>query len=301
MQQVVLPESIVICALARDCADSLIANIPRIESLRKHFLYSEVIVIENDSKDNTKEVLVEWQNNFTGVNLISEDYDTETFLQKNSSNPNPGTSIYRIQKMAAYRNMYMDWIAQRNRQFDYVMMIDIDVADFSIQGIMDSLANAPKDWAGIFANGYTNTNLFGTRVYRVYHDLYALLIKKPAGLPFITFPQMFRNSKEINGKMAKTPYLPVISAFGGLGIYKYDLVFNLKYKCIENKDHSIEAVCEHIPFNMEVCSNAAQNYIARNMEVYYGETNKLMVLRNLLPLKLFKLLALLVTFKKLKA
>jgi hypothetical protein len=50
-------QNIVIAALARDCEDSLRINIPVIEELRTKFLWSQVVVVENDSIDGTKELL----------------------------------------------------------------------------------------------------------------------------------------------------------------------------------------------------------------------------------------------------
>ena len=47
-------KNIVIAALARDCDKSLSKIINLIEELRENFVWSKVVVVENDSKDNTK-------------------------------------------------------------------------------------------------------------------------------------------------------------------------------------------------------------------------------------------------------
>ena len=75
-------QNIVIAALARDCEDSLRANIPVIEELRTKFLWSQVVVVENDSIDGTKELLNEWKINYDKVNIISKDYGTKTIPDK---------------------------------------------------------------------------------------------------------------------------------------------------------------------------------------------------------------------------
>ena len=66
-------QNIVIAALARDCEDSLRANIPVIEELRTKFLWSQVVVVENDSIDGTKELLNEWKIIYDKVNIISKE------------------------------------------------------------------------------------------------------------------------------------------------------------------------------------------------------------------------------------
>ena len=70
MENFKFDKSVVICALARDCSGALANNIPRIQELREFFADSEVIVIENDSKDNTKEVLASWHQNFLACILF---------------------------------------------------------------------------------------------------------------------------------------------------------------------------------------------------------------------------------------
>lgn len=301
MENFKFDKSIVICALARDCAEALTDNIPRIQKLRRFFSDSEVIVIENDSKDNTKDVLATWQQEFPGVHVISEDYNSQTIPNQKSPSPNGGTGLDRIAKMSFYRNQYIQWIKERDKNFDYVLMIDIDVECFSVEGTVKSIINAPDNWGGLFAYGYTDTQAGSFKCYKIFHDLYAFIDKMPLGKPYLTHKQMFKNSKSINNKLNKTPYLSVVSSFGGLGIYNYKAISGLQYEAVENGDPLMEAVCEHIPFNMSVINGGYQNYVCREMEVYYGKSNLLMVVRNVLPLPVFKLLAFMVTFKWLKA
>ncbi|MHC4139409.1 MAG: hypothetical protein ACYSR1_06095 [Planctomycetota bacterium] len=53
-------QKVAICSIVRNCGLSLRRNIPQIEKLRKCFNESHVIIVENDSTDNTKEVLERW-------------------------------------------------------------------------------------------------------------------------------------------------------------------------------------------------------------------------------------------------
>jgi hypothetical protein len=56
-------KNIIIAALARNCEDSLRINIPLIEKLRTQFSWSQVVVVENDSIDETKNLLNDWKIN----------------------------------------------------------------------------------------------------------------------------------------------------------------------------------------------------------------------------------------------
>jgi hypothetical protein len=295
-----LPQSVVICALARDCEDSLRKNIPRIEELRGLFTRSSVIVIENDSKDLTKTLLSEWQKNSAGVNVLSEDLHVVTIPQASAANEYPGTSLHRIGKMASFRNKYMEWIEGNGETYDLVLMIDIDVPDFSIDGIYEAISKAPGDWGALFANGYTDTRILGKPVYTMYFDMYAYMDTWPASKPYVTYGKLFAEKKKMNERLKGRDYLPVLSAFGGIGVYKYEAIAGLRYKAVPNGDQYLEALCEHVPFNKEVADRGFQSYICSGMKVYYGKSENLIVVRNNVPLWLFKLLCLVTRFRKLK-
>jgi hypothetical protein len=296
-----IDKSVIICALARDCSDALKSNIPRIDRLRSFFRSSEVVVIENDSKDSTKETLLEWQRNSLDIHLLMDDHRTETLKNRDKNNRNPGTSVDRIQKMSTYRNQYLTWLDKNGKNPDYVIIVDIDVLSFSIEGILNSIIYAPANWGGLFANGYTDSRIRSKIFHRLYHDLYAFSEKKPISGTYLTHAEMFKNSKAINRKLKSSSYLPVFSAFGGIGIYKFEAIKGLRYEAIKNNDKLMEAVCEHIPYNLAIRDRGFGNYVSRDLDVYYGDSNKIMVLRNLMPLPIFKLLAFMITFKWLKA
>ena len=66
--------SVVICGIARDCSSQLFKLIPKLETLGDIFKSYKVVVIENDSVDDTAEVVLAWaakNQNVTSV-LFSE-------------------------------------------------------------------------------------------------------------------------------------------------------------------------------------------------------------------------------------
>lgn len=295
-----LSYSVVICALARDCGESLRLNIPKIEQLRNFFSRTAVVIVENDSVDGTKDMLKKWQAESADVTVISQDFNTTTMPPADSSDVFPGTSLYRIKKMASYRNIYMDWIDSQDHKFDLVFMIDIDIKFFSVGSVINSIRQAPEDWGALFANGYTDTKLFKKPVYTMFHDMYAYAETLHEIQPYFTTKESFALKKQMNRKLSAIEYLPVLSAFGGIGIYKYDSISGIRYQAVANGDRYMEAVCEHVMFNYEAARRGYGLYISREMKVYYGKSENLIVLRNILPLWMFKLLCLLVRFRKLK-
>jgi len=294
-------KNIVVCALARDCEQSLKKNIPKVEYLRSLFGLSSVIVVENDSVDGTKDILLEWKNTCEGVILLSEDYNTLTIPPRDVDNPFPGTSLHRIEKMSFYRNIYMDHLSKIPFDIDYVIMIDIDIIEFSPNAIYDAISNCPaKNWGALFANGYTDFKLLNLQLNKVYHDMYAYLAQWKPKFPQTTNREMFLEKKTLFERLNKTSYFSVTSAFGGIGIYRYDLIKKLRYRAVKNQDRYIEALCEHVLFNKSIQDQGYQNYIVGKLQVYYGSTPFLIFLRRILPLGMFKLLCLVFTFRKLK-
>lgn len=166
-------KNVVIAALARDCEDSLINNIPLIDHLRSKFSWSQVVVVENDSKDNTKEILFNWEKKSEGVKIISQDFGIKTIPDQTVAMASPTTSFYRIEKMSFYRNMYLDYIDTLGHDIDYLIVIDIDVKTFSVDELVNSIDQANNNWGGIFSNGVTISSYLGFKS-KIYYDVFAV-------------------------------------------------------------------------------------------------------------------------------
>lgn len=271
IQQPTIAYKVAICVLARNCAGSLPANIERIERLRSLTTQSEVVVVENDSIDATKEILSAWLNTTDGITLISNDYG----LNAGGEIPR-GCS--RIERMARYRNICMEHIERIEP--DIVVVIDIDVEDFDVNGIACAIAQAPSDWGALFANG--NRYLWGNCA-PFFYDLYAYLpLDGPISRTIIT---MRHDERYIRRHLRSEPYLQCRSAFGGLGVYKYEAIKGNRYSVMANVATDGEVLCEHISFNLAI---RGQCYIARAMSLRYPRrTIRGFIWQNLAPDAIF--------------
>lgn len=282
-------KNIVIAALARDCGDALHNNILLIEQLRERFVWSQVVIVENDSKDNTKQILVDWEKDKKQVKIISQDFGTTTIPAKVEGNVSPTLSFYRIEKMSLYRNMYMDFIAGLNTQIDYVIIIDIDIKSFSVDGLVESILKAPENWGAIFANGLTKRKILGLNS-KMYYDMFALY-EYPLIDKFYYDQEYFDKSFQRAYKnIKKNKYYSVVSAFGGIGIYKYEAIKDIRYIATKNFVNEQEGICEHIPNNIELIKKGYKNYIARDFHVLYGEHVVGLIIKYYLPINLFNFL-----------
>ena len=162
--------SVSICSIVRDCGTNLKNNIPRVEFLRSLFKESEVVVFENDSKDDTKEILKRWGRDNSNVNIFTETFGNTTIPSKKSIMGNPFYSVPRIEKMVTYRNKYMHFLNTQGIKRDFVIILDLDISGFEIEGVINSFGNK-TDWDSISANGTS----VSARFRRQYHDAYALI------------------------------------------------------------------------------------------------------------------------------
>lgn len=298
MFEKMINKNIVIAALARDCENSLKSNIPLIEKLRKQFVWSEVVVVENDSVDGTKDLLNEWKTKSKHVNIISNDFGTKTIPDRKDVKVDPWTSFGRIEKMTRYRNLYLDHIRQIDQPIDLVIIIDIDVIDISLDGLVDVINSFDDNTGAIFSNGVSiKQTPFG--LSKIYYDTFAVW-EYPMEGEFSHSPDsQAMTFKSINKNLKKTSLYPVISAFGGVGVYNYQAIKDLRYKTLPNPLNPHEAICEHITFNQEIIRRGFKNYIARDFQVIYQKHNWILILKMVLPGRVFNVLyPVLLWFKK---
>jgi hypothetical protein len=286
-----IDKDIVIAILARDCGKTLVKNIQLVEELRSYFRWSQVVVVENDSKDNTKALLFDWEQSKSGVKIISQDYNTLTIPNKTLNNINPLVSLFRIEKMTKYRNIYIDYIKQINHNIDNLIVIDIDVKSFSVEGIVDSILKCEGECGAIFAYGITVKKIFNKVYSKIFYDLFAIQEYSMKNIPLFKSENSrdILRSISVNLKQNEILY-KVISAFGGIAVYNYRAICDLEYKVVLNSFDKNEAICEHIPFNAEIIKLGYSNYISKKMEVIYGEHSFIEIIKYIIPRKIFNIL-----------
>ena len=237
---------VVITGLAKDIAKHL-------PHVRKALLKAtdgifdvvRVVIFENDSKDNTREVLSQWNESWP-LDILGEN----------------GMEGGRTRKLAIARNAVLQHLRDHmSEEFDYVLNVDLDEVNYEIHGI-DECFNLPAGWAACCTNNY-----------RQYYDLFALRTKDDwCDCDVFTecFPpcqegetglkglkeceakhQKERKKKKIHIPASRAP-IEVDSCFGGAALYDYSLLEKLPrkpYKGRRRVDNKNVKVCEHVSFN----------------------------------------------------
>jgi glycosyltransferase involved in cell wall biosynthesis len=206
-----------------------------------------VVILENDSTDNTKQILQEWANTEKNIHVSLNDFGTITIPAKKDL-VNPMFSAYRNEKMASYRNYYLDYIEKENLSGDYVIIVDLDVRKIKPEGIINSFS-LNCEWDALTANGVSRAPSSFYR--RRYFDTYALI---ECGREFL--PQTEQSIRRVQYRWAfmrpGMPLFHVASAFGGLAIYKRAAIKNCRYGVLMNEDEKVESRAEHFYFHQQM-------------------------------------------------
>jgi glycosyltransferase involved in cell wall biosynthesis len=271
-----LPYSVAITACARDCASALAQNITRIERLREYFASSVVIIVENDSIDGTKKLLAKWEATSPDVVILSKDTHELTIPKKSREMPHPASTSYRLERMCRFRNTYMDWVQTNRPTIDLLLVIDIDIDDFLPESVVWAITTAPDDWAALFSNGVKYLDFFRKKVPSKYYDdsAYLPFFEKKELYVDLTLSEIKYNRDMISRELKNTLFLKCSSAFGGIGIYRYQYVKDAQYVTqLNTRDLFAESICEHILFNVKL-RKYGTCYIARDLFIYHTRLKK---------------------------
>lgn len=244
-KQVLAQQKVIICGISRDNVNDFWTMRRHIEHLGTQCKDYRVIIIENDSKDGTKDLLKHCAKHNSKVTILSKDFH-------NKKRPS-------IQFLADVRNLYLDEINQpKYDDFNLLIVTDMDMSyGFDIRGIYHSFA-AWESWDAIASNGISNQK----------GEMYDAFAFRNAEFPWahydksgIYWPDIIPQIQRVYA--VNSPFVGVDSAFGGLGIYKRNKLKECRY-------HSIKGDCEHIEFHKCLKQNGGKMYMNPSQLIRYS-------------------------------
>jgi len=241
-KKILKDSDIILISLVRNVGGVLEKNIQYIlEFFTEHSLTFKHIFFENDSVDDTKEILQRYQILYpNNIHVISENLDREHFGSVKSED--------RLKALSEYRNKAKSYANQFESSF--VVVIDMDFDSISLNGILNSfgwlasfraisavVGNSFQYKKGLYAEDPDHYNLWNYDSWAFRHIWwYDLQVTTPA--PKNTYDPMLWFGLWI--PPAGCAPMTVNSGFGGCGIYRSDIYFLADY---EDKD------CEHVCFH----------------------------------------------------
>lgn len=258
--------SCAICCMVRDCRKPFERNLKFINRLRACFAESYLIIIENDSIDGTKELVKSLEGDDQNVFVDSFDTGSITLPKKVASGVNPSFSRHRVQKMADYRNRYLKLLNEKIGidNVDWVLMLDPDVHEISLDGIKHSFGTEDK-WDIVHANGRMKYGFFTD----AYYDAYAFA--EWGDETVLTEKKIVLNRAKLKSVSIGMPLLPVRSGFNALAIYRSKALKGTMYTCESNDDERVEVLCEHISFHDAIRRTGyTRQFLNPNMIIHYN-------------------------------
>lgn len=202
----------VFCGLCRDVRHFLPKFAARIERLGPFFRDYRVVLFENDSRDATLEFLHDWRAANDRVHVLTDRLGTVRYPQIRSSE--------RAGHMAEYRNRYRDFAVAHFGEFDDLLVFDTDLAGgFSYDGLAHTYSF--DDWDFVGSHGLLRYDGAEGWEWRLF-DAWAF---RAIGHPHP------HSSSEVSMTLFDRgePMLPVLSCFGGLGVYRMAAMKSARY------------------------------------------------------------------------
>jgi hypothetical protein len=249
---------VVIASTIRD-NEQQIGNIrPAVERVAAQFKEAAILIVENDSEDDTRGELLKWSQENPAVKVLGCEVNSPSCKMNFVKTVEHAHYHSRILKMATIRNKYMEYLKTHYSDWDYLIVWDIDIeGTMFMEGIYNTLDKFQNDKS---IDGICS---FGVRLHFwlgwVYYDPFAHeeLAGDPSGVNHDVYIQM----KLWWDMQRGDPLHPVRSCFGGMTTYRISSIMatNTTYR-YSNPENPVK--CEHTYFHepLKMYLNPSQVY-----------------------------------------
>lgn len=223
----IIPHKVIICGVCRDIAERIPYSMHIMENIGALFEDYKIIAYENNSKDETPQLLKQWQLKNSKVLALSE-HVSKPDLDRLIINRLDNGAYYRPELIARARNIVLDQaLSDTYKEFTYVIWMDMDFKlEPNYAGIEETFAST-KEWDAVFAYGVDPQN--------TYWDWYAFRdYECPIGSELLGNDWWYLPKRLVLDK--NSDWYPVYSAFGGCGIYKKDAIIGCRYSALATQD-----------------------------------------------------------------
>tara|TARA_B100000900_G_scaffold411973_1_gene432746 strand:+ start:5964 stop:6809 length:846 start_codon:yes stop_codon:yes gene_type:complete len=251
-----IDKTAVFCIPVKNESSNIKSLFKTLDDLTNSFQDYFIIFVESDSIDNSNDLINQYLHNKKGILLNKSLKDIKN----------------RVARLAISRNEYLKYIKQNKRllNFDFLIVLDCGGVNNNLnKKKLEKTILKNNEFIGIFPN----QSIF-------YYDIWTLRIKNI--INYDCFEELFKvyHSKEKNIKkkffqligkfmfinfFLKKKQIKVISAYGGIAIYKLNKVIEFSYDSNNGKN------CEHVEFNKKICNKYGECLIIdKNFTNSYG-------------------------------
>lgn len=218
----------------------------RMNYLQNYFKDIQIVIFENDSIDNSRILLLNWEKQQKNINIIKCKENNFCLLNKKKAISHGIFSNCRMKKMSQYRNIVKKYVDDNFSNYDYFIVIDTDARGaFSLDGLAYSFG-INTEWDVMSA--YGSVGIVLTLGNLIYHDYIAYLDN------YISIESL-KKIIAINLTNKNDDIIKVNEAFGGLSIYKMSSIKNSDYT-----PHDNNYICEHTIFTNNMKMNGYNKF-----------------------------------------
>jgi hypothetical protein len=242
-------QKVVIAALVRDVKDKIPDIIKKSEKMGSIFQDYHILIVENDSKDGTREELLEWSSLNPKVTILGCGYNASVCSIPNTPKTD-GHSVdrSRIEKMVTLRNIYLDEIKKNFSTWDFSIFWDLDTTgSVYIDGVWNTFGylQDQKDLNVVCSYG-----IYRWGALTLFYDSYAYL------WPNEKFHINLKTIHDIRKGLWEVQYnrgedlVECDSCFSGFAIYRISPI--LPSNVIYDMSDESNLECEHVRLNMKI-------------------------------------------------
>lgn len=251
-------EKIIICSCVRDVEKNIKHLEDNINRLGNMFKDYRCLIVENDSSDKTRQLLLELSRRNPKVVILGCGVNSNTCKL---DLPKTTFKLYvdnkRMHKMATIRNIYLDYIKTNKdvfKDYKYMCVWDLDIyGALYNKGIQNSFGHfvSEPNISSISANAYYK---FGP--VTLYYDTFA---HHDLNYNFHSKYFLVHHLRTVvnNFYHAGEPLKDVKSAFSGFTIYKLKDVLDSGARYDYSRDENV--MCEHVYFHQMLPNRITMN------------------------------------------
>jgi hypothetical protein len=256
-------KNIIIYGTIRDIEDDFLSSFTNLDLISSYFNKVYIIILENDSSDKTRELLIEWSN----INIMNV---TKHLILKD--NVDLSYSL-RAHRLSYCRNLILNYISDNILQntYEYVIHCDLDNRFWSVN--YESICNCFQydlnawDMMSCVSNNKTYYDFWALRCESSWFNM-NIFSCETNGINYCSkvgeFETLLKNTNCL---------IPTTSSFNGLAIYKLTSIiycrYNAEYKCYlcNNTNRGCWEDNDHIGLHKQMNNNNCKLFINNKMYI----------------------------------
>lgn len=242
-------KKIVFAGLCQDNGDKVVDQwMPIVAKIGGHFKDYRMVIVENDSLDNTRKLLLrEMERNRRLVVLCGDGREDASSCKLGMRSIGKAADkesdiARRVGILSRFRQVYWDYVQKTYGEYDYICVLDWDLmGDFSLPGFFHGLSYVGQETDVIACNSYYRMN----GRYMIYDTFPMLNHHRCSHLEKNKRSEDRRIGEAMRHRLlvASLYPVPVESAFGGVAIYAMEGIQKKKASYSAARFCPVE--CEH--------------------------------------------------------